>query len=139
MKTAYLADPYQPPIPVLAVRFKRLAEPDASGAYLAILDTGADMSFAPNHVLVELGAQAIQESQLVTQWGEIHPVTLYLVDMELNGEMLPGMLIAGDETTEEVVIGRNVLNLLPLFIDGPRRQTHLLDDLTVRRMREQLR
>jgi hypothetical protein len=59
--------------------------------------------------------------------------------MELNGEMLPGMLIAGDETTEEVVIGRNVLNLLPLFIDGPRRQTHLLDDLTVRRMREQLR
>ena len=45
------------------------------------------------------------------------------------------LMVAGDETTDEVILGRNLLNLLPLFLDGPQQKTHLVDDVTVRRLR----
>jgi hypothetical protein len=34
-----------------------------------------------------------------------------------------------------VILGRNLLNMLPLFLDGPQQQTHLVDDATLRRLR----
>lgn len=51
--------------------------------------------------------------------------------------MLPGVLVAGDETATEVILGRNVLNLLPLFLDGPHQQTYVVADAIVRRLRLQ--
>jgi len=42
-----------------------------------------------------------------------------LVDIEANGMTLPGMLVVGDDTGDEVVLGRNVLNRLHLALDGP--------------------
>lgn len=50
--------------------------------------------------------------------------------------MLPGVLVAGDENATEVILGRNVLNLLPIFLDGPQRQTHVLSDAQTRRLRK---
>lgn len=78
----------------------------------------------------------MQETNLISQWGDEHPVILYIVDLEIDDQVLPGVLVAGDETTDEIILGRNVLNLLPLFLDGPQRQTHLLDDAQVRRLRK---
>lgn len=89
MSTSYLSGLYWPPIPVLTVRIKQLGKSDATDFYSAILDTGADMSIAPNHLLVDLQAQAVQDSQFVTQWGDVHPVTLYLVDLEVDGQLFP--------------------------------------------------
>jgi len=135
MSTRYLAKGYPFPIPVLSVRFRRLAETMASAPQVAIVDTGADMTIAPAEILIDLQAQELQETNLISQWGDRHPVILYIVDLELEGQVLPGVLVAGDESAEEVILGRNVLNLLPLFLDGPQQHTHLLDDANARRLR----
>lgn len=135
MSTSYLAKGYPFPIPVLAVRFRRLAETTASAPQIAIIDTGADMTIAPAEILVDLQAQELQETNLVSQWGDRHPVILYIVDLELDGQVLPGVLVAGDESADEVILGRNVLNLLPLFLDGPQKQTHVLNEAKTRRLR----
>lgn len=135
MSIAYQRTGYRFPIPVLSVRFRRLAETTATEPYAAIVDTGADMTIAPAAILIELQAQAIQETNLVSQWGDAHRVVLYLVDLEVDKQVFPGVMVAGDETTDEVILGRNLLNLLPLFLDGPQQQTHLVDDVTVRRLR----
>lgn len=135
MSTAYQSTGYVFPIPILSVRFRRLDESAATRPLTAIIDTGADMTVAPADILIELQAQEVQETNLVSQWGDAHPVILYLVDLEVDGQVFPGVLVAGDETTDEVILGRNLLNMLPLFLDGPRHNTSLLDDGTVRRLR----
>jgi len=48
---------------------------------------------------------------------------------------LPGLYIIGDDTGDEIILGRDVLNKLPLFLDGPEQQTELLDDATLKRLR----
>lgn len=135
MNTPYLSEGYLLPIPILRVRFRRLAESATTDLQDAIVDTGADMTIAPSKLLLDLQAQELQETNLISQWGDEHPVVLYLVDLEIEGQVLPGALVAGDETATEVILGRNVLNLLPLFLDGPQHQTHLLTDVKVRRLR----
>jgi len=49
--------------------------------------------------------------------------------------LLPDVQVASDEAAEDVILGRNVLNKLPLFLDGPQQQTEVLDDATVQRLR----
>ncbi len=135
MSTTYQSTGYVFPIPILRVRFRRLAETIATEPFDAIIDTGADMTLAPADILIELQAQEVQETNLVSQWGDAHPVVLYLVDLEIEGQIFPGVLVAGDETADEVILGRNLLNMLPLFLDGPKYETHLLDDITLQRLR----
>lgn len=135
MNTPYLSEGYLLPIPILRVRFRRLAESATTDLQDAIVDTGADMTIAPSKLLLDLQAQELQETNLISQWGDEHPVVLYLVDLEIEGQVLPGALVAGDETATEVILGRNVLNLLPLFLDGPQHQTDLLTDVKVRWLR----
>ncbi|MFZ4851346.1 MAG: hypothetical protein ACOYL7_19675, partial [Caldilinea sp.] len=137
MSVAYQSVGYLPPIPILAVRFRRLVDPVASELYDAIVDTGADMTIAPAEILVNLQAHDVQETNLVSQWGDVHPVVLYLVDLEIEGQVIPGVLVAGDETTQEVILGRNLLNMLPLFLDGPQQQTYVVEDARARQLRMQ--
>lgn len=54
MSIPYQRAGYRFPIPILSVRFRRLAEPIATEAYLAIVDTGADMTMAPAEILVNV-------------------------------------------------------------------------------------
>ncbi len=65
----------------------------------------------------------------------VHPVVLYLVDLEIDNQLFPGVLVAGDEHADEVILGRNFLNLLPLFLGGPQQQTALVDGPLVQRLR----
>jgi predicted aspartyl protease len=88
MSIAYQRTGYPFPMPILSVRFRRLAETTATAAYAAIVDTGADMTIAPAEILINLQAQELQETNLVSQWGDVHPVVLYLVDVE-RGPNLP--------------------------------------------------
>ncbi len=137
MSVAYQSAGYLLPVPVLAVRFRRLAEQVASDLYNAIVDTGADMTIAPAEILVNLQAHDVQETNLVSQWGDVHPVVLYLVDLEIDGQVIPGILVAGDETTQEVILGRNLLNMLSLFLDGPQQQTYVVGDASAQHLRMQ--
>ena len=60
-----------------------------------------------------------------SHWGEWRSVQLFLVDIELNGLTLPGMFVVGDETGDEIVLGRNVLNKLHLVLEGPAQLTEI--------------
>lgn len=133
MSTPYQSQGYIPPIPVLSVRFRQLASSEKTDAFDAIIDTGADMTVAPAQILIDLHAQDIRETNLVSQWGDIHRVVLYLVDIEIKNQVFPGIQVAGDETADEVILGRNFLNKLPLFLDGPQQQMYIVDNPNVRR------
>jgi hypothetical protein len=42
-----------------------------------------------------------------------------------------------DEHGDEIILGRDVLNRLPLFMDGLGQQTDLLDEAAAQRLRAQ--
>lgn len=125
---------YAPAIPVLAVSFgygdaHRLPE-----MFEAIVDTGADATIVPDNIARRLKASPLNPAHLETQWGDVHPVTMYLLDVQIGDVRLPSVVVAGDSETDEIILGRNVLNKLPLFLDGPTQQTDVLDDATVKRL-----
>jgi len=107
----------------------------SAGPFTAIVDTGADMSLAPKSLLLAAQAPSLFEAQLRSPWGETHGVMIYLADLKIAGQLLVGVEFAADDVTDELILGRNVLNKLALFLDGPRAQTDLPPESSLQRLR----
>jgi predicted aspartyl protease len=134
MSVRYSAQ-YAPAIPVLQVSFgygdvRRLPE-----TFAAIVDTGADATIVPDDIARRLKASPLNPAHLETQWGDVHPVTMYLLDVQIGAVRLPSVVVAGDPESDEIIRGRNVLNKLALLLDGPAQRTDGLDDATIKRLR----
>lgn len=50
----------------------------------------------------------------------------YLVDVEVDGVNLPGLWVIGDDATDEVLLGRDVLNRLQILLDGLNQQAEIV-------------
>lgn len=121
---------YDPPIPVLQIR---LFTPEWSlytPLLSAIVDTGADATLVPLPYLHEIEASVEGQSGLRSQWGERRIVNLYLVDLEVEEITLPSVWVVGDDRSEEVVLGRNVINRLKILLDGPAATSELINPST---------
>ncbi len=117
---------YAPPFPEVDVTLLNEDSDLDTETLPALLDTGADTSLVPIHHLRHLQAHAFQEAFVRSHWGERQRVHLFRIDIRLNGVTLPGISVIGDERGSEVILGRDVLNRLRLFLDGPGRTTDIL-------------
>jgi predicted aspartyl protease len=116
---------YTLPFPTLQLT---LEVPDltSSVVYTSIVDTGADMTMVPISILKQLAAPPIDEVRLRSHWGESTSFITYLVDVRLTTGVLPGVEVVGDPHGDEILLGRNILNTLMLFVDGPKQTTSIL-------------
>lgn len=126
-----------PPAPVLPVKLSAPREPAREERWPALVDTGADFTLVPLSWLLRVDAPEARWVYLRGLWGEQRQVTLYLVDLHLDIGVLAGVEVAGieDEETpedQEIVLGRNILNQLVLLLDGPQKQTDVLNRRPVR-------
>ncbi len=124
MKYPYDAS-YQLPFPVVRVVFHKSAEGLHTTTENALLDTGSDGSLVPIAYLRQIFAPALTDTRIRSHWGEWRSAQLFVVDLELDGLRLPGVFVVGDEQGDEIVLGRNVLNKLRLFLDGPANLTEI--------------
>jgi len=92
-----------------------------------MLDTGADITIVPAAHLQTIGADATYTTSLRSHWGESHPVSVYLVDLEIAGQYLPAIEVVADDQNDDILLGRNVLNKLILLLDGPHAQTDVFN------------
>lgn len=129
------SDIFAPPAPVLRILFGPQGEQLRFGPFAALVDTGADATLFPLLLLADASVPAFAEVRVRGQWGESHSAHLYLVDVEIEGVRLPNVYAVDDEQGEEIVLGRNVLNKLALFLDGPRQETTVLGETAARRLR----
>lgn len=136
MIAAYNPD-YQPPFPALQIVLRE--ESARSGPFPALLDSGADGTFVPTDLLEEIGAQESKSVIVRSYFGERRKANLYIVGIQIEEIYLPGVYVVGDDTATEIILGRDVLNKLSLFLDGPVKQTDLLDNATVNRLRSRRR
>lgn len=86
-----------------------------------MLDTGAGASLIPLRYLRELRLKPVRQRLLRSQWGERRSIGIFHVEMRIGTDLhLPWVEVVGDDLSDEVLLGRNVLNLLRITLDGPR-------------------
>ena len=110
---------YQPPFPAVQVALHNREEGLQTSARSALLDSGADASLVPIVFLREIVAPALTDTRIRSHWGEWRLAQLFVVDVEIEDIMLPGIFVVGDEQGDEIVLGRDVLNKMRIFLDGP--------------------
>lgn len=118
-------DDYFPPVPVAEVTFITVAESLRAGPFLAVVDSGADGTIVPLNFLNEIRAAPTVDMMIRSQWGERRKVLLYLVDVQVGEIRLPGIEEVGDDQTNEVILGRDILNRLRVLLDGPKQTTNI--------------
>ena len=52
---------------------------------------------------------------------------MHRIDVLFDSIRLPGVEVVGDDWGNEIIIGRNVLNLLRLLLDGPDEAVELME------------
>jgi predicted aspartyl protease len=126
---------YMPPAAVIEIRLAAPGTAQTAGPFPALIDTGADASLVPKSILLSLGAPSLFEAHLRSPWGELHAVVMHLADVLIGSERFPAIELAANESDDEFILGRNVLNKLPLFIDGPQQVTQLLSEPALQHLR----
>jgi len=124
---------YRPPFPVLAVVLR--SEDGTVGPLAALLDSGADATVVPSHLLEEIAALEGEQATLRSHFGDTRLVQTYLANIEVDGHVLPGVYVVGDDEGDEIILGRDILNKLPLFLDGSQQQPQILDEEMTNRLR----
>jgi hypothetical protein len=84
-----------------------------------LIDTGADVTLIPQEALNRLGIQAVPDTgyELAGFAGEIRVVSAFRLEMIFCRKTFRGNFLPTDE--DWGIIGRNILNELPLLLDGP--------------------
>lgn len=118
MRTRY-SNEHVPPAPVLEIRLALPSESFAVGPLTALLDTGADATVVPLRHIRALGAEVSDRRYVRSLWGNRRAVERYLLDMEVAGLRLTDIEVVADDTDEEMIVGRDVLNRLRIMLDGP--------------------
>jgi predicted aspartyl protease len=129
MNTLSYSREYDPPAPVIPVGNALPEVLQGTGKHLALVDSGADGTFVPTHVLEELDVPALYMTNVHSHLGEkTHRVSVYLVDIIMWDTLrLPNIEVVGDDWGDCIILGRNVLNLLRLRMDGPREILTVLE------------
>jgi predicted aspartyl protease len=125
MKTPYSQD-YFPPAPILLISLAAPEEAIAIGPYPALIDTGADGTFIPTSRLERLGVPVVYATNVRSHLSEsLRRVSVHKVDVLFDTIRLPNVEAISDDWGSEIIIGRNILNKLQLFLDGPKQITEL--------------
>ena len=123
---SYSSDVF-PPIPVLDIWISFPEKDEWHGPFAAIVDSGADFTIVPIHLIRLIDPPAVRPAILSSHWRDQRNTYVYEIDIRIGGGTLPIIDVAGDPIGEQILLGRNVLNLLDLRLDGPGLFTHLLE------------
>ncbi|MEI2612347.1 MAG: aspartyl protease family protein [Candidatus Promineifilaceae bacterium] len=124
---------FRPSFPTLMIYLRN--GDTIKGPFLALLDTGADVTFVPLALLEDIEALEAFSGRVRSHFGESRPVQLYVVAFQVENLALASSYVVADEDGDDIILGRDVLNKLPLFLDGASQQTNLLNDVMVNRIR----
>ena len=109
---------FEPPAPVVPVRLGAPGGPQ-SAALDGKIDTGTDLCSIPERLVVELDLPPIRSVRAIGVTGSARDVVVYRVDVEVDGLVFPRVeTLAVDRTY--ALLGRNLLRMLIVRLDGPR-------------------
>jgi len=115
----YNADDFEPPAPFAQVNIRNPNTDTTQSNVPMLIDTGADVTLIPRFVANELGLVPSTDISYELEGFEGSTVNASVVHLELYflGRTFRGQFLLIDEV--HGILGRNVLNALALFYDGP--------------------
>lgn len=90
-----------------------------------LIDSGADATILPLDILRQIDARRIDVAWARTVTGQRYQVNLYQVHIRIGEFEVPGVEVIANEQTDEVILGRDVLNQLYLILDGPGEEVQI--------------
>ena len=119
---------YIPSMPVCEVYLGPSGKEPTLGPLEAILDIGADVTVVPTKYLRQFGAKAMGTGRAHSIWGDSKPVELYAVSFRLDHLRFKALRVLADDTSDEIVLGRFVLNRLKIVLDGPASMLEIVEE-----------
>jgi hypothetical protein len=116
---AYDDEGFAPPAPVARVLLKN---PDSGAAWLdapMLIDSGADVTLVPHEALERLGAALVPDRryELLGFDGRSSFAPVVHLELVFCRRTFRGQFLVVEQPCG--VLGRNVLNAIPLLLDGP--------------------
>jgi predicted aspartyl protease len=107
-----------PPAPFVNVDLVHPSNPAATAQKSAQVDSGADRTLIPEDVAKQLGLLRVGDVQILGITGAVQTVSLFQVKL-LIGPYAITLKVATHTADQFVVLGRDVLNLFYLRLNGP--------------------
>ena len=114
---------FDPPAPVARVTLRDPVSKRAAEGVPMLLDTGADVTLVPTAVVKALDVREAESFQLAAFDGRTSFAASVRLELLLAGRTFRGRFLLVESTWG--VLGRNVLNSLPLSLDGPSLTWHV--------------
>jgi hypothetical protein len=113
---------FEPAAPIARVDLRNVDTEKTQAGIPMLLDTGADVTLIPQGVLglLELQADFNRCYELVGFDGSSSLVPIVRLEVVFCGRSFRGQFLLTDQPWG--VLGRNVLNMVPLIFDGPNLQ-----------------
>lgn len=108
---------YHPAMPVVEIQVISLEDPTQTASLVAIVDSGADITFVPVQVLRRLSVESLRRVSVKGIDGLSYTVDMYLVKLIIGSYEFFGVRVVGDEQNQ-TILGRNVLNELVVTLNG---------------------
>jgi predicted aspartyl protease len=121
----YSAD-YNPSMPMIEVGISLLQQTQPAITIMALVDSGSDASLLPVSVFDLIRAIPVDKVRIRGILGQSYPANLYSVNIYIGTHRLFARQIAGVNSTEDILIGRNVLNQLEVILNGPASTTEII-------------
>jgi len=112
----YVADYPGPALPVVEVDVRG---PAGSRLVTALVDSGADATLIPQQILEEIATRVIDTRWARNITGGRYRVAMYLADLSIGPFRFPATEVIANHQTDEIVLGRDVLNQLITTLNGP--------------------
>lgn len=106
---------YDPSAPVIEVSVRYRGE----ATITAMIDSGADATILPYHVLQTVNARYFETRILRGTDGARVSVNRYLVHLQIGNFQIHSIRAIASDAAGEPLIGRDVLNQLVVTLDGP--------------------
>lgn len=117
---AYESEGFSPPAPIARVVLKNPSTGSECADVPMLIDTGADVTLIPEWVAARIGLETTEDRryELVGFDGQASAAPVAHARMVLGGRAFNGRFLLHKGACG--ILGRNILNVLSLVMDGPR-------------------
>jgi predicted aspartyl protease len=119
---------YQPAAPFITIEVDGYHTTRPNHTLWAMIDSGADATMMPLRVLEAVGAAYKETMWMRGVAGGRIEVDLYFVAVRIGSILIPGLHVIATPSTNEVIVGRDVLNQLVVTLNGHANTTEIIID-----------
>lgn len=120
---------YYPSAPVMEITIQDADVSEHKITFVALVDSGADASMIPIHILETIDATYITTKAMRGIMGPANPVDMYLVTIEIGEAIVPMVEVIALQQGAEAIVGRDVLNHLVVTLNGLANMLEIAQEL----------